>query len=119
MIKKEAAIMQDSYHSSEVSVTADRRAFLARKGQLLYGKYCGTQGRGICAESFAEYHIWRGEFVVASDFLSFLTAQVGRLREQAALDNRVADQLHVTEQLIERIEMLLGQEHLIETPAFL
>ena len=31
----------------------ERRAMLANKGRRLYGKYCGTRGRGICAESFA------------------------------------------------------------------
>jgi hypothetical protein len=107
MIKKDAAIMQDSYSSAEVNVAAERRLFLARKGQLLYGKYCGTQGRGICAESFAEYHIWRGEFVVACDFLTFLAVQAEMLRRSASSDTEIADQLHITEQLIERIETLL------------
>jgi hypothetical protein len=107
MIKKNASIMQDSYRSSEVSVSTERRAFLARKGQLLYGKYCGTDGHGICAESFAEYHIWRGEFVVACDFLAFLAVQAETLRASAKSDSRIADRLRITGQLIERIEVLL------------
>jgi len=37
----------------------ERRASLADKGRRLYGKFCGTGGRGICAESFAVYHISR------------------------------------------------------------
>ena len=31
----------------------DRRAALADTGRRLYGKFCGTGGRGIRAESFA------------------------------------------------------------------
>lgn len=72
MIKSDAAIMQTVFQDEEVEVSAERRALLACKGQRLYDKYCGTKGRGICAESFAEYHIWRGEWVVARDFLVYL-----------------------------------------------
>jgi hypothetical protein len=118
MIKKDAAIMQDSYRSWEVSVNAERRAFLARKGQLLYGKYCGTQGRGICAVSFAEYHVWRGEYVVACDFLSFLAAQAETLRQEVGLDCAVADRLDITEQLIERIETLLGSTSTVQVGVY-
>ena len=53
----------------------ERRAMLADKGRRLYGKYCGTRGRGICAESFAVYHLGRGEGVVAADLLAYLEAQ--------------------------------------------
>ena len=53
----------------------ERRAMLAEKGQRLYGKFCGTGGRGICAESFAVYHLGRGEAVVAADLLAYLETQ--------------------------------------------
>lgn len=109
MIKTDAAVMQDSHRTEEVSISTERRAFLARKGQMLYGKYCGTQGHGICAESFAEYHIWRGELVVARDFLAFLSAQVESLRQEAVLDIESANQLDITEQLVGRIEVLLRE----------
>ena len=54
------------------AVPTDRRAMLAAKGRTLYGKYCGTGGRGICAESFAVYHLGRGESFVAADLLAYL-----------------------------------------------
>ena len=53
----------------------ERRAMLAEKGRRLYGKFCGTGGRGICAESFAVYHLGRGEAVVAADLLAYLETQ--------------------------------------------
>ena len=56
-----------------------RRASLAAKGRRLYGKFCGTGGRGICAESFACYHIGRGETVVAADLLAFLDGRADAL----------------------------------------
>lgn len=49
----------------------ERRAMLAEKGRRL----CGTRGRGICAESFAVYHLGRGEAVVAADLLAYLETQ--------------------------------------------
>ena len=59
----------------DAPLSDDRRAMLADKGRRLFGKYCGLNGRGICAESFACYHIDRGERVVAEDLLAFLEAQ--------------------------------------------
>ena len=47
----------------QVGLSPEVRARLAQKGRILYGKFCGTGGRGICAESFALHHIWRGEGV--------------------------------------------------------
>lgn len=64
----------------DVELSNDRRARLVLKGRLLYGKFCGTQGRGICAESFALYHIWRGEAEVTRELLAFLDTQVETLR---------------------------------------
>lgn len=60
-------------------VTPERREMLAEKGRRLYGKYCGTGGRGVCSESFAVYHIGRGESVVAADLLAYLESRAGDL----------------------------------------
>jgi len=57
----------------DIELTEKRRSQLALKGQLLYAKYCNLNGNGICAESFAEYHMLRGEYIVVTDFLEFLT----------------------------------------------
>lgn len=56
-------------------LSPERRAMLADKGRVLYGKYCKRGGRGICAESFACYHIGRGEQVVAADLLEYLATR--------------------------------------------
>ncbi len=63
----------------EAGLSPAERGRLAHKGRLLYGKFCGTGGRGICAESFALYHLWRGEPVVARDLLAFLQARIEAL----------------------------------------
>ena len=64
---------------SGTPLSPERRAFLAEKGRTLYGKYCGTKGRGICCESFAQYHFERGEDDAVRDLLLFLRAQLDRL----------------------------------------
>ncbi len=110
MIKKDAPVLQSLYSDFEVEVPPDRRAMLAIKGQRLYGKYCGTKGHGICAESFAEYHIWRGELVVARDFLIFLDTQLECLRRTSPCTPQLQQQFAMTERLIERIQSLLGDE---------
>ena len=109
MIKTNAPIMQSLYQPDEIPVAEERRAFLAQKGKILYAKYCGTQGHGICSESFAEYHIWRGEYVVARDFLVYLEAQLVSLREEAQTDPQVAFQLTITQGLVDHIQSLLGE----------
>ncbi len=50
------------------------------KGQILYGKSCGTGERGICAESFALHHIRLGEPTVARDLVAFLDERIEHLR---------------------------------------
>jgi hypothetical protein len=110
MIKTQAAVLQEAYSSAEVTVSDERRIALSRKGQILYGKYCGTQGAGICAESFAEYHTWRGELIVVRDFLAFLTAQVALLRQESQSNGLNSAQLLMTQRLISRIEALLGEQ---------
>lgn len=59
-------------------LTPERRQQLALKGQALYYKYCGLHGQGIYAESFAEYHLLRGEGEVVEDLAAFLR---GRLQQ--------------------------------------
>jgi hypothetical protein len=110
MIKSDAPIMQSVFQDEEVAVSPERRAILACKGQRLYDKYCGTKGRGICAESFAEYHIWRGEWVIARDFLVYLHVQVDLLRRSTSFAPALEAQLAMTERLIARISALLGEE---------
>ena len=109
MIKTDAPIMQALYQPDEVPVAEARRAFLAQKGKILYAKYCGTKGHGICSESFAEYHIWRGEYVVARDFLGYLETQLTNLRQEAQTDLQAAFQLTITQGLVDRIKSLLGE----------
>ena len=86
----------------EVEVSAERRAQMAIKGRRLYGKYCGLNGEGICAESFAEYHIRRGELIIARDFLAYLEEVVADLEVQPAT-------LLMTRRLIQRIRRTLGE----------
>ena len=107
--------MQALYQPDEVPVDETRRAFLAQKGKILYAKYCGAQGHGICSESFAEYHIWRGEYVVAQDFLVYLETQLTDLRIQAISNPRAVFQLTITQGLVDRISALLGETQHLET----
>ncbi len=72
---------------------------MALKGELLYEKYCRLNGNGICAESFAEYHMLRGEHIVVSDFLNFLK---NRLTTQTN-----AQIIEITQELIQQVEALL------------
>lgn len=97
MIKTNAPIMQSVYQPDEVPVAEERRAFLAQKGKILYAKYCGTQGHGICSESFAEYHIWRGEYVIVRDFLIYFESELISLRDEALTNPQAAFQLTMTQ----------------------
>ena len=81
-----------------------RRAMLADKGRLLYGKFCGTGGRGICAESFAVFHIGRGEAVVAEDLVAYLNDVVSELQ---VLDPH--HRMSVTQGLLARIMRHLSE----------
>jgi hypothetical protein len=63
-----------------VQPSPQRRARLAEKGRRLYRKSCGATGKRTCAESFALFHIQRGEAVVARDLLAFLAAEAVGLR---------------------------------------
>ncbi len=83
----------------------ERRELLARKGQILYGKYCGTKGRGICAESFAIHQLWLGNVEVVEDLLAFLDDQLRTLRADDP-DGRLA----MTEELVERVRGHLANE---------
>ena len=57
---------------------------LARKGEILYGKSCGTGGRGTCTESFAVHQLRLGHVEVARDLLRFL-----RRPDRRASDGRI------------------------------
>ncbi len=83
---------------ADIEWSEERRAFLAMKGQLLYGKYCGTRGEGICAENFALYHLRRGERIVVEDFLAFLETQAAALRAAGPSARQM-----ITERLLARL----------------
>ena len=64
----------------DVGLTPEKRARLAEKARILYRKSCGVTGKKTCAESFAGYHIGRGEADVARDLLAFLESEADALR---------------------------------------
>ena len=61
-------------------LSPERRAALARKGQILYVKSCGTRGGPSCVESFALHQLRLGNLNVAQDLLQFLDGQLELLR---------------------------------------
>jgi hypothetical protein len=65
---------------TESELSPKRRDQLARKGQILYGKSCGTAGGGSCAESFARYQLRLGHIGVVRDLLQFLDSRLVALR---------------------------------------
>ena len=84
-------------------LTPERRTMLGQKGRTLYGKYCGTGGRGICAESFAVYHLDKGEFAPVHDLLAFLKRQIEQLRHNDP-DGRLAMTMGLAERICKRID---------------
>ena len=86
-------------------LSPERRALLARKGEILYGKFCGTRGQGICAESFAVYQLRIGQPEVVEDLIGFLDAKIQALREHDP-EGRLA----LTEALASRIRRHLEVE---------
>ncbi len=97
-----SAALQAVYSEVEIEVSSERRAELAQRGRLLLEKFCGTDGKGICAESFAEYHLWRGEYRVVQDFLVYLRVRLDEFRQ----NNHQSERVQMTALLIERIEAL-------------
>ena len=65
---------------AELERSRERRARLAEKGRILYAKACGMKGKKTCVESFALYHIGRGEAEIARDLLAFLETKSEALR---------------------------------------
>ena len=59
--------------------TPERRARLARKGEILYAKSCKVGGCGGCAEGFAIHQIRLGNEEVVRDFLRFLQDRLADL----------------------------------------
>jgi hypothetical protein len=80
-------------------LSPERRALLARKGQILYRKQCGA---ATCAESFALHQVRLGNVVVVQDLLGFLDERIEtlRLHDPEGL-------LAVTEELAAQIRRLL------------
>jgi hypothetical protein len=90
---------------ADLGISPERRAGLARKGQLLYAKSCGANGKGTCAEGFALFHIGRGEAEIARDLLAFLESTIEALRGDDP-EGRLAS----TEELAARIRRHLERE---------
>jgi hypothetical protein len=84
-------------------LSPEERARLARKGEILYGKSCGTSGRGTCAESFAVHQLRLGHIEVARDLLQFLDERIAVLRSDDP-----DGLLPMTEVLAARIRRHLG-----------
>jgi hypothetical protein len=83
---------------AQTDLSPKRRALLARKGEILYARYCGAKGRSICAESHAKHELRLGHGAVVRDYLQFLE---GRL---AAIESDDPEGLRaMTERLIGRI----------------
>ena len=61
-------------NDAQPKLSPERRAQLSRKGQILYGKFCGE--RGTCAEGFALHQLRLGNIVVVEDLLRFLEDQL-------------------------------------------
>lgn len=86
----------------ESTLSPEDRARLARKGEILYGKFCGTR---ICAESFALRQAKLGNLEVVHDLLRFLDDRLDALRLDDP-DGRLA----MTETLAARIRRNLEDE---------
>jgi hypothetical protein len=82
-----------------------RRARLAEKGRILYGKSCGSKGKRTCVESFALYHIGRGEAEVVRDLLGFLET-----RSEALRSSDPEGRLARTDELAARIRQYLDSD---------
>jgi hypothetical protein len=72
--------MTQTTNSPNSELSPQRRAALARKGQILYVKSCGTRGGASCCESFAVHQLRLGNVVVVQELLQFLESELGRLR---------------------------------------
>ena len=88
---------------AQSKLSSERRASLALKGQVLYMKSCGLDGRRTCAEAFVAHQLQLGHDEVVLDLLAFLRNQVVSLK--VSDPNR---SLHMTEWLAARIEHLLA-----------
>ena len=89
--------------SPELGHSAQRRARLAEKGRILYAKACGMKGKKTCVESFASYHIGRGDAEIVRDLLAFLET-----RSEALRSSDPDGQLARTDELAERIRRNLN-----------
>ena len=90
--------IMDDANPSHVDPSPERRARLARKGEILYAKSCKVGGRGGCAEGFAIHQIRLGNEEVVRDFLRFLEGRLADLERDDPEGLR-----EMTEGLIARI----------------
>jgi hypothetical protein len=77
-------------------LSPEHRTRLARKGQILYDKFCGEGG--TCAEQFALHQLRLGNREVVEDLLRFLEGRIAALRTHDP-----EGLLPMTESLAERI----------------
>jgi hypothetical protein len=91
-------------------LTPERRARLARKGEILYAKSCGTNGD--CAEGFATYQMRIGNHEVVRDFLGFLERRLATLGRDDPEGLRER-----TEALIARVRGLLEGVDVSRSPS--
>jgi len=90
---------------AQSELSPERRALLAKKGQILYGKSCGASGRGSCALSFALHQLRLGNLDVVHDLLYFLEGELGMLKVHDPDDLRP-----MTESLVTRIRAHLEND---------
>jgi hypothetical protein len=88
---------------SGADADADRRAALARKGEILYAKSCGAGGPGGCVEGFVTHQLRIGNTEVVRDLLRFLEGRLARLEADDPEGLR-----GLTERLVGRVRGHLG-----------
>jgi hypothetical protein len=64
---------------AQTELTPERRALLARKGEILYARSCGAKGRGFCAENHAIHQLRLGNEAVVRDYLQFLKGRLAAI----------------------------------------
>ena len=80
MIDRPGATTGTAMDREKTGFAPEVRDRLGRKGRILYGKSCGTGGRGACVESFARHQLRLGNVEVVRDLLRFLDSRLDMLR---------------------------------------
>ena len=88
-----------------IVLSVEKRALLRRKGEILYGKSCGIEGDGLCAESFARFQLKLGHVEVIDDLIAYLERQVALLERDDP-----HQRLSMTMSLLDRIRDLRANE---------